>query len=62
MHGNVWEWCEDNIVGSPDRVHRGNCWDNRGSECGAAKRGTGAPTLRFMNLGFRLVRVKEQIR
>jgi formylglycine-generating enzyme required for sulfatase activity len=55
MHGNVWEWCDDQ-EGS-DRVIRGGCWRNRGSYCRAADRRGGAPTARYFSLGFRVARV-----
>jgi len=57
MHGNVWQWCADAIPGGSDRVRRGGSWGHVGTLCQAAIRLSGAPTLRHLNIGFRLARV-----
>jgi formylglycine-generating enzyme required for sulfatase activity/tRNA A-37 threonylcarbamoyl transferase component Bud32 len=58
MHGNVWQWCADEFQpGGSDRVIRGGTWVSRGFSCQAAIRGREAPTTRYANIGFRLVRV-----
>ena len=72
MHGNVWEWVEDwhssNYYGngavrdplnnrpSRARVFRGGSWKNEIEFLRAGDRGYGRPSLRGINLGFRLVR------
>lgn len=69
MSGNVWEWCEDTwkpypgCSGKPDsRIHmlRGGDWSDGAPDCRIANRGTGGPTLRINNVGFRLVSVPGQ--
>jgi serine/threonine protein kinase/formylglycine-generating enzyme required for sulfatase activity len=57
MQGNVWQWCEDRFQGGSVRVCRGGCWNIDGSRCRAAFRSRGAPSDRFVFLGFRLARV-----
>ncbi len=59
MHGNVWEWCEDEQKldnRASDRVFRGGSWGDGGRLCRAASRAAraGHPDL---VLGFRLARV-----
>ncbi len=55
MHGNVWQWT-DTAQGS-GRVDRGGSWREAGPDCRAANRFVLAPTVRSINLGFRLARV-----
>jgi formylglycine-generating enzyme required for sulfatase activity len=75
MHGNVWEWCEDQwhdsyngapIDGSARtdisapgsyRVIRGGGWSYDAVYCRSASRHWDSPGIRFVNLGFRLVRI-----
>ena len=52
MHGNVWEWCSD-AEGS-FRVYLGGGWSRGAAFCQSAFRGSGDPTLRSNNYGFRL--------
>jgi formylglycine-generating enzyme len=69
MHGNVWEWCADDMrdyskeaqtdpVGDKDlmahRVVRGGSWFNHAALARAAYRNTGHRGYRSGNLGFRL--------
>jgi formylglycine-generating enzyme required for sulfatase activity len=62
MHGNVWQWCEDQYdpkVRGSLRVIRGGCWVASGlggTGCEAALRGRGLPRG-FNGLGLRLARV-----
>ena len=63
MHGNVWEWCQDeydprgNSSGSyPYRVVRGGCWFNDAFNCRAAYRSNGSPSNSINVLGFRVAR------
>jgi formylglycine-generating enzyme required for sulfatase activity len=69
MHGNVWEWCQDwhgkypkGPVIDPTgpeqgriRVLRGGCWSYSGGLCRSAFRDGDHPSLRYLNLGFRVV-------
>jgi formylglycine-generating enzyme required for sulfatase activity len=64
MHGNVWEWCQDEIPGdlkdpkaASQRVNRGGSWDNDSGNGRAANRGVFASSVRYATLGLRLARV-----
>jgi formylglycine-generating enzyme required for sulfatase activity len=57
MHGNVFQWCEDLVAFSSDRVVRGGSWGVFGEVCTAALRVRLAPSLRDNEIGFRLTRV-----
>jgi uncharacterized protein (TIGR02996 family) len=70
MHGNVWEWCQDeyrsyedlNTKGVLDtenidysaRVLRGGSWNNSAWSCRAAHRNGSAPGDRYDYIGFRV--------
>jgi formylglycine-generating enzyme required for sulfatase activity len=70
MHGNVWQWVQDwygdysnagqmNPMGSSSgsyRVIRGGSWNNVAQFTRSASRNYYAPSIRFYDLGFRLVR------
>jgi eukaryotic-like serine/threonine-protein kinase len=60
MHGNVWQWCADSIGGSY-RVFRGGSWHYDSAVCRAAFRHRDAPTLRYLDIGFRLARVPVRV-
>jgi len=70
MHGNVWEWCEDQysfyyaLTPSADptgpkvgdsRVHRGGGFRSLARYCRSADRARCAPNLSQFDLGFRVV-------
>jgi formylglycine-generating enzyme required for sulfatase activity len=55
MHGNVWEWCNDE-EGST-RVVRGGGWDYLGVSCSAASRSWSEPDNVSNSVGFRLLAV-----
>jgi formylglycine-generating enzyme required for sulfatase activity len=60
MHGNVWEWCQDELKdakGAPQRAYRGGSWDNDGVASRAAFRDSNPPTFQTHNVGLRLARV-----
>ncbi|MCP5519536.1 MAG: formylglycine-generating enzyme family protein [Verrucomicrobiales bacterium] len=52
MHGQLWEWCEDEI-GSGARVLRGGSWFNFGWDARSGNRFGYAPGNRFDFCGFR---------
>jgi len=69
MHGNVWEWCSDfwsdkyepgdqsDPTGPAEglgRVCRGGSWCRLARYCRSACRVRGRPSVRLVNLGFRL--------
>lgn len=70
MSGNVYEWCEDkwhpnysgapidslawNSKGSLDRVYRGGCWYDFGSNCESTDRYHYSPEKASNDLGFRV--------
>jgi len=72
VHGNVWEWCEDNwhadYRGAPEhgsvwsggdvslRVLRGGSWGNYGHNVRSASRLWLLPVVRGYDIGFRLSR------
>jgi serine/threonine protein kinase/formylglycine-generating enzyme required for sulfatase activity len=60
MHGNVWEWCDDEMKNDEEaslRVVRGGSWGDDSGRCRAALRGECPPSFRNEPLGLRLARV-----
>jgi formylglycine-generating enzyme required for sulfatase activity len=73
MHGNLWEWCEDDVCPYPARrttdgaarcasglkVIRGGSWYFNAASARSALRYTHRPQDRGFSLGFRVVRDAE---
>jgi hypothetical protein len=60
MHGNVWEWCQDEVKddkGASQRAHRGGGWFNASKSAWAANRNSSDPARTAKDIGLRLVRV-----
>jgi formylglycine-generating enzyme len=56
MHGNVFQWCGDDIPGdTPRRVFRGGSYNLNIQTCRCAARGFGKPESRYSYTGFRVV-------
>ncbi len=73
MHGNVWEWCQDQyadkLTGGTDpvvtsggsyRVYRGGSWDSAPAYCRSASRDWCSPDYRGYDLGFRPLAVQSR--
>ena len=57
MHGNVWEWCEDEYdVGGEARVINGGSWDDLAEYCRTGEHHGNVPDDKTDDVGFRLVR------
>ncbi|MDP7264461.1 MAG: formylglycine-generating enzyme family protein, partial [Candidatus Thermoplasmatota archaeon] len=72
VHGNIWEWCQDNwhpnFNGAPadgrawegggdvNRVRRGGTWTHDPEHCETAHRNRNGAGYRYKYLGFRIVR------
>jgi formylglycine-generating enzyme required for sulfatase activity len=54
MHGNVWEWCDEDDDEQEDRVLRGGSWDVSPDGCSAWYRFFITPEIRGDYFGFRL--------
>ena len=73
MHGNVWEWCQDEYgpyaaglasdssgpSSTSYRVLRGGCWGGYGGFCRSANHGRGEPWYRSRGSGFRVAGVRS---
>jgi len=73
LHGNADEWCEDewhgDYEGAPEdgsawlgggdgnRVGRGGSWFLLADSCRSARRIKRGPSLRFVDIGFRILRI-----
>lgn len=54
LHGNVWEWVQDNTAKGSQRVVRGGSWANRPGAVRSASRHQHPPEKQHYLLGFRL--------
>ena len=65
MHGNVWEWCQNNYTsnsGILGKTVRGGSWRCEAADCRSSSRQYRDPDDCFDDVGFRLVlRPKEEI-
>jgi formylglycine-generating enzyme required for sulfatase activity len=61
MHGNVFQWCDDNEFGPGDsnRVYKGGAFSFYGYNCEAAYHDWAARTWSSITIGFRLARVQS---
>lgn len=58
MHGNVWEWCQDeyaSLADGPYRVMRGGSWSSLGAGCRSANRGRWKEKEASKEIGFRVL-------
>jgi formylglycine-generating enzyme required for sulfatase activity len=66
MHGNVWEWCQDEappdpLSGStePHRAMRGGSWNSNADSCRAAHSLARPASFRGMHVGLRVALVRK---
>jgi uncharacterized protein (TIGR02996 family) len=58
LHGNVWEWCQDSVVGPGlSRVIRGGSWIDDGQSCRSAGRSYDEPANGSCDVGFRVAQI-----
>jgi formylglycine-generating enzyme required for sulfatase activity len=62
MHGNVWQWCDDNASSRPGgkmtlRLVKGGSWFDSGKRCQAADSRKTSGSMHTAIIGFRLVRI-----
>ena len=55
MHGNVWEWCRDNLS-TQNQPQRGGVWANVARYCRSSSRRHEPSSTANRDIGFRLVR------
>jgi len=61
MHGNVWEWCNENYLNPKTnektsyKITRGGGWHSNPNLCRSANRGKCRPEQRLNDQGFRLI-------
>jgi formylglycine-generating enzyme required for sulfatase activity len=58
VHGNVWEWCEDQYDAS-SRVLRGGSWNGYADYLRSAGRDVSPPGARYISVGFRVARTLQ---
>ena len=57
MHGNAWEWCEDQFESPQGPVRHGGCWQTAARDCAAGVHSNYKSSDRGPHMGFRLARV-----
>lgn len=61
MHGNLWEWCEDDFDDWSDlKVLRGGSWANDAQSVSSTVRGKSITSNRDYTIGFRFIIEKKQ--
>ena len=58
MHGNVWEWCEDDAE-EGKKVDKGGCWTHGEMQCKISYAGAYGAERRRNTLGLRLIATEE---
>lgn len=55
MAGNVWEWCDDKVKGTDQRIIKGGSWANRKEDAQRTNQASFPENRGMANIGFRCV-------